>query len=109
VQVPLAHVVGPVHLGIVSPTSLKAILVHRMNAHPVPPHCPYNAAPVPLDAVEVAALDDEVMVVVEDFTLVAKVVEVAFAVEDVAVVGDEPPAPQTKGVGPGIVYVVKVW
>lgn len=78
-----------------------------MDTHPVPPHCPYSAAPVPLDAVEVAALDDEV--VVEDFTLVVKVVDVAFAVEDVAVVGEEPPAPQTNGVGPGIVYVVNVW
>jgi len=76
--------------------------------------------------VEVAALEDEI--VVEDFTLVASVVDVIFAVEDVVftvedvvfivedvlfaledtVAGEEPPAPHTNGVGPGIVYVVKV-
>ena len=79
---------------------LQLCILLKTKTHPVPPHCPYSAAPVPLDAVEVAALDDEI--VVEDFTLVVNV-------EDVAVVGDEPPAPQTNGVGPGIVYVVKVW
>jgi hypothetical protein len=62
---------------------------------------------VPLDAVEVAAFVDEV-VVEEDFTLVANVVELAFVTEDAADVGDEPPAPQTNGVGPGISYVVRV-
>lgn len=79
-QVPLAQVVGPVHVN--------------------PPHCPYKAEPVPLLAVEVAALLDEV--VVEDFTLVVNVVDVGFAVEDVAVVGEDPPVPQVNGVGPGI-------
>ena len=88
------------------------------DAYPVPPHCPYNGEPVPLVAVEVATVDIEV--VVEDFRLVVSVVEIAFDVkavdvafvdeaEDEAVVGLEPPAPQTNGVGPGIVYVVKVW
>jgi hypothetical protein len=81
--------------------------VAKSDTHPVPPHCPYKAAPVPLVAVEVAALDDEV--VLEDFTLVANVVEVVFVVEEVVLVREEPPAPQTNGVGPGIVYVVNVW
>lgn len=91
-QVPLAHVVGPVH--------------------PVPPHCPYNGAPAEL---LVAAFDDVVVLtfaevevdieaaleVVLDLTLVANVD--AGAVE----LGCVPP--QTNGVGPGMWYVLRLW
>ena len=99
---PLAHVVGPVHLQIIS----YYFFYSKVSTYVSPPHCPYNAEPVPLEVVEVAALIDEV--VEEDFTVVI-VVETTFEVDDAAVVGEEPPAPQVNGVGPGITYVVSVW
>jgi hypothetical protein len=97
VQVPVAQVTGPVQLKIIS--SLSSSIIGK--THVCPPHCPYNAAPVPLEAVEVAALLEEVME--EDFT-VDRVVDEAFVVEeaDFVVVDEAPPAPQTNGVGPGI-------
>jgi hypothetical protein len=52
----------------------------RVRTYVCPPHCPYNAEPVPLEAVEVAALVDEV--VDEGFTVVI-VVETAFDVDEV--------------------------
>ena len=87
--------VGPVHLQIISSHFFHS----RVSTYVNPPHCPYNAEPIPLEAVEVAAFVDEV--VDEDLTVVI-VVETAFEVDDAAVVGEEPPAAQVNGVGPGI-------
>ena len=100
-QVPLAQLVGPVQLQTISSTLLH--FTPKTDTHPVPPHCPYNGEPVPVDAVDVACEE----VVVEDVTLVVKVVGLACEVDDAAEV-DEPPAPQKNGVGPGISYVVSV-
>jgi hypothetical protein len=103
VHVPLAQVVGPVHLQ----QSALVSSIHKVSTHVSPPHWPYNAEPVPLEAVEVAALVDDV---VDDDLTVVIVVDTGFVVVDeAAVVGEEPPAPQVKGVGPGITYVVRVW
>ena len=65
-----------------------------------PPHCPYNGAVPPLAAEVVAALDVVVLVALLLVTIVVRVVAGGFV--------GEPPAPQVKGAGPGIVYDVKV-